>query len=108
LKYALDEVGAIPPASNHIPPDIKCVTLKQWRTYFYQRSSLAGEPDKPDSRLKGFQSRFGISGRRRQRETRRILGDLRLVGVTGQTGHFAFCPFCPGDTPKPDGQDTPL
>jgi AAA domain/CHC2 zinc finger len=50
LRYALDEVGAIPPASNHIPPNVKCVTVKQWRSYFDQRTTL----DKLDSREKAF------------------------------------------------------
>jgi hypothetical protein len=50
LKYAIDEVGAVPPGSNHIPADIKTVTLNQARQYFDLRTHL----DKPDSRLKGF------------------------------------------------------
>jgi hypothetical protein len=50
LRYALDEAGAIPPASNHIPGGVKAVTLTQWRTYFDRRTNL----DKPDSRLKAF------------------------------------------------------
>jgi hypothetical protein len=35
LRYALDEVGAIPPASNHIPAGQKCVSVSQWREYAY-------------------------------------------------------------------------
>jgi hypothetical protein len=50
LRYALDEVGASAPASNHIPKDVRCVTLDQWRTYFYMRSGL----DKQDSKKKAF------------------------------------------------------
>ena len=50
LRYALDEVGAIPPASNHIPANAKCVTLEQWRSYFDHRTTL----DKEDSREKAF------------------------------------------------------
>jgi hypothetical protein len=41
------ERTAAPPASNHIPPGTKCVTVKQWRAYFYERSPLE-KPDKPD------------------------------------------------------------
>jgi AAA domain len=50
LRYALDEVGAIPPASNHIPAGQKAVRVDQWRTYADMRSAL----DKPDSKLKAF------------------------------------------------------
>jgi hypothetical protein len=37
LREAIDEVGAVPPASNHIPPKVKTVTVKQWRQYAYSR-----------------------------------------------------------------------
>ena len=50
LKYALDEVGAIPPACNHIPANTKCVTVQQWREYSYMQSGA----DKPDTKLKEF------------------------------------------------------
>jgi len=50
LRYALDEAGAIPPASNHIPPRTKCVSVSQWREYAYQRSVQ----DKTDTKLKNF------------------------------------------------------
>lgn len=50
LTYALGEVGAVPPASNHIPHNVKCVTLKQWHDYFDKRTVL----DKADSRDKAF------------------------------------------------------
>jgi hypothetical protein len=50
LRYALDEVGAIPPASNHIPAGQKCVSVSQWREYAYARSGHA----LPDSKLKDF------------------------------------------------------
>jgi hypothetical protein len=50
LRYALDEVGAIPPASNHIPAGQKCVSGDQWRNYAYSRSGL----DNPDSKQKAF------------------------------------------------------
>ena len=52
LKYALDEVGEIPPVSNHIPPGVKTVTLTQWKAYFDKRTSL----DKPNSRRKAFEA----------------------------------------------------
>jgi hypothetical protein len=50
LKYALEEVGAIPPACSHIPPNTKCVTVQQWREYSYMRPAA----DKPDTKLKSF------------------------------------------------------
>jgi hypothetical protein len=50
LKYALTEVGAIPPACNHIPANTKCVTVQQWREYSYMRSGA----DKTDTKLKSF------------------------------------------------------
>ena len=43
LRYAIDEVGVIPPASNHIPNlgiGIKCVSPKQWREYANMTSTL--------------------------------------------------------------------
>jgi hypothetical protein len=40
LNEALDDAGAIPPASNYIPRNVKAVTLKQWKDYFWRRSGL--------------------------------------------------------------------
>ena len=50
MKYALEEVGALPPASNHIPANTKCITVQQWREYSRMRSGA----DKPDTKLKAF------------------------------------------------------
>ena len=36
LQEAISEVGAIPPASNHIPVATKAVTIEQWRSYAYR------------------------------------------------------------------------
>jgi hypothetical protein len=33
IKMAIDEVGTVPPASNHIPAKVRCVTKEQWRDY---------------------------------------------------------------------------
>jgi hypothetical protein len=45
LREAVDEVGAVPPASNHIPEKIKTVTVEQWRDYAYRRGiSSSSEP----------------------------------------------------------------
>jgi AAA domain len=43
LKEAIDEVGTVPPASNHIPPKVKTVTIEQWRDYAYRRGISTGE-----------------------------------------------------------------
>lgn len=37
LAIAIDEVGVIPTAGNHIPAQTKCVTVMQWRDYSYRR-----------------------------------------------------------------------
>ena len=53
LRNAMDELGAVPPASNHIPPNVKTVTVDQWRDYAY-RSGVSGS-DKPRARQAAFQ-----------------------------------------------------
>jgi len=50
LRYALDEVGATIPHSNHVVSGQKGVSVDQWRTYAYKRSAQA----LPDSKLKDF------------------------------------------------------
>jgi hypothetical protein len=45
LDEAIDEVGNLMPASNHIPARTKTVTFEQWRTYAYRRGiSTSNEP----------------------------------------------------------------
>jgi hypothetical protein len=45
LRKALDEVGEPAPASNHIPPAARVVTVDQWRIYAYQSGiSDSAEP----------------------------------------------------------------
>jgi hypothetical protein len=53
LRYALDEAGIRPPASDHIPPAVKCVTLKQWQDYL-QRRTGGDIGDKDSSERKAF------------------------------------------------------
>jgi AAA domain len=36
LQKAVAECGAVPPASNHVPPEVKTVTIDQWRDYAYR------------------------------------------------------------------------
>jgi hypothetical protein len=52
LRKAIDETGSIPPASNHIPPKTRTITMSGWRAYAYQGSIT--ESDNPDSRQKAF------------------------------------------------------
>jgi hypothetical protein len=52
LRYALGECGKIPPACNHIPSNVKCVTLDQWQDYAV-RSGLCAS-GKPDSKRVAF------------------------------------------------------
>jgi AAA domain len=54
LRYALDEVGAAPPASNHIPGGQKCVSLDQWRTYAFLRSDLELKDSKKKELSRGI------------------------------------------------------
>ena len=45
LQEAIGDLGVIPPASNHIPPATKVVTMDQWRDYAYRRGiSTSGQP----------------------------------------------------------------
>jgi hypothetical protein len=43
LREAIDELGEVPPASNHLPPGIKTVTEAQLRLYAYKRGISGGE-----------------------------------------------------------------
>jgi hypothetical protein len=43
LQQAIDELGAVPPASNHIPTKVKTVTFEQWRDYAYRLGISTGE-----------------------------------------------------------------
>jgi AAA domain len=52
LQEAIGECGAIPPASNHIPAGVKCITQDQWRDYAY-RQGISGS-DEPRARQLAF------------------------------------------------------
>jgi hypothetical protein len=43
LQDAVARDGEIPPASNHIPPNVRCVREELWRQYCYQGGLSAGE-----------------------------------------------------------------
>jgi hypothetical protein len=73
LSYAIEEVGRVPPCSNHIPNRTKCVSGEQWKTYLQKRSNL----DKPDS--------CPGSERPSSEETYRNFGYLRVAGKVSRT-----------------------
>jgi hypothetical protein len=50
LQEAIGECGAIPPASNHIPAGVKCITQDQWRDYAY-RQGISGSDEPRASQL---------------------------------------------------------
>jgi hypothetical protein len=45
LKEAVEELGTVPPASNHIPPKAKVVTMKQWRDYAARRGICSSDSE---------------------------------------------------------------
>jgi AAA domain len=53
LHDAIGECGAIPPASNHIPADVKTVTVDQWRTYA-EKAGITQSPE-ADALRKAFE-----------------------------------------------------
>ena len=52
LQKAINEVGSVPPTSNHIPPNTRTISIEQWRMFAY-RATIT-ESDKPDSQRKAF------------------------------------------------------
>jgi hypothetical protein len=52
LTEAIDEVGSVAPASNHIPIGIKIITIDQWRNYAYRRGISTS--DEPRARQQAF------------------------------------------------------
>jgi hypothetical protein len=53
LREAIGELGAVPPASNYIPPATRTVTMEQWRDFAYRRGISAS--DEPRARQAAFQ-----------------------------------------------------
>jgi hypothetical protein len=53
LREAIDELGQVPPASNHIPANLRVVSFDQWRDYAYRLGISASE--KPRARQAAFQ-----------------------------------------------------
>jgi hypothetical protein len=53
LQPAIDDSGAVPPASNHIPNGVRTVTVEQWRSYAYRSGiSTSDEPHAKRTALK--------------------------------------------------------
>jgi hypothetical protein len=52
LVDAIDRGGSVPPASNHIPANVKAVSYDIWREYAYSRG-ISGSED-PGARQKAF------------------------------------------------------
>ena len=99
LRYALDEVGEIPPALNHIPGRTKCVSVEQWRTYADMRSTLS----KPDSKLKAFNR--GSEWLQANNFVAIWQGYVWLTKKAGQTGQSRTAGNCPaGNNPDGGGQ----
>jgi hypothetical protein len=46
LVEAIDAVGAVPPASNYIPKNVKTVDVEQWRKYAYNRGISDGATER--------------------------------------------------------------
>lgn len=65
LHEAIDEVGTVPAASNHIPANVNTVTLTDWRTYAYRMGISTGEQR---AKEKAF-----------QRASERLIGDGRVA-----------------------------
>jgi hypothetical protein len=70
LRETISERGAVPPASNHIPSNVRVVTVEQWRTYAYQMGISAA-----DSGDRARRAAF-------QRATEQLIG-ASVVGVWG-------------------------
>ncbi len=52
LQKAIAEAGTPAPASNHIPPNTRTVSIELWRTYAYQ--GTISDSDNPDAKAKAF------------------------------------------------------
>jgi hypothetical protein len=52
LTNAINIGGKVPPPSNHIPPNIACVTESLWRDYCY-KGAISGS-DKPNAKQRAF------------------------------------------------------
>jgi hypothetical protein len=56
LAEAIDALGAVPPASNYVPPNVKTVDVEQWRKYAYARGISDGTTDR--AKQKAFKQAY--------------------------------------------------
>jgi hypothetical protein len=70
LAECIDECGKVPPASNHIPAQIKIATTDQWRQYAYRLGISTGEER---ARQKAFKT-----------ATEHLIGDQHVGCWNGQ------------------------
>jgi hypothetical protein len=73
LTEAVDEVGRVPPTSDHVPPKTKVVTMDQWRDYADRRGICSSTNEKPEARDRAMRKVF-------QSATETLIAD-RYVGV---------------------------
>lgn len=52
LHEAIGEMGKVPPSAGHIPANVKCVTINQWRDYSFRRGICSS--DEADSKRRAF------------------------------------------------------
>jgi hypothetical protein len=95
LTELIADVGECPAASNHIPPNIKVVSVALWREHFYNTHPA----DKPDTKQKAFVRAASA------------LQNARLIGIwndkawlAGHAGHSQTFSKCPGQSAVNDLQ----
>ena len=62
LTEAIGDAGEIPPASNHIPPNVKAVTESLWRDYSYKRGISSGERRAKEKAFKAAMDSLYLAG----------------------------------------------
>ena len=92
LQELIADIGEIPPASNHIPPNTKACSAAIWREHFYNT-----HPGKPDTKQKAFV------------RAATTLQKARLIGIwqdnvwlAGHAGHSRTSKDMSGERIEPD------
>jgi hypothetical protein len=62
LQEAVSECGEVPPASNHIPPGVRVVTIDQWREYAYRMGISTSTEDRAKQQAFRRASEYLIGG----------------------------------------------
>jgi hypothetical protein len=81
LQELIADIGEVPPASNHIPPNTKVCSATIWREHFYNTY-----PDKPDIKQGAKQKAF-VRATLKLQEAHLIGIWSDKVWLAGQTGH---------------------